>query len=206
MRVSIDFDGTIVDCSRKQIACLAAAAAELRLEFDWDAVWTDKRLGASNRQVLASRGLDSNLIEKMSVFWVKHIETPEFSKFDILLDGALSALRFLAGNCELHLLSARRSEKELNNRIEKLEIAEYFQSITVVSPEQVMEGKRSALENLKAEYYIGDTEHDYRAAIATGTRPAIVSTGQRSPEFLTFHNVSPIYNSLDEAVRSILRA
>ena len=115
--IAIDFDGTLVNCQVKQIACLCDAAMLIGISFDADLVWEAKRNGENNILALTRAGLDTAAIDKIQEFWHAAIETEFYLRYDQFHNDALAVIESLSHNADLFLVSARSYSKLLLRQI-----------------------------------------------------------------------------------------
>ena len=202
--IALDFDGTLVDCKTKQLACLRDGAHRMGVDLDEEKIWELKRCGHSNDSALTQINLDSDVISEIKNYWRAQIETEKYISYDKLHDDVLCTLKSLSLKTKLYIISARKNSCILINQVEQLSISNFFSGIYVVNPENVVDQKANILKQTGSACYFGDTEHDDTAARRVNRPAYVVSNGQRSPEFLAQRNVPLVYPTLSKASEAML--
>ncbi|KIQ01112.1 hypothetical protein RU07_16150 [Agrobacterium tumefaciens] len=203
MNIGVDLDGTLISCAEKQMYCLRDALKNRESAIDWEAVWNSKRDGANNVIALRANGATEDDVLTAKAYWAAHIETEAYQKYDQVTAGAAEALQKLRLLGPIHLISARRNQENFLKQIMNLGIFSWFDSVQSVNEADVAEGKSAVFRKLQIGLYIGDTEVDWDAVSAINSTGYILSTGQRSYEFLNAYGVKPIYTSLEQVVEKI---
>jgi phosphoglycolate phosphatase-like HAD superfamily hydrolase len=185
MKISLDFDGTIVTCEEKQMLLLRTISLNLKLNIDYSSIWHSKRRGLSTKRALQAQGVDINKADKISRLWQDKIEEPFWIQFDGLFGGVREALKELKEkNASIALLTARKNPWLLFQQIDRLNLSHFFETVQVVSHRDVVKQKAEFLSNWSAELFVGDTESDAAAAELAGVRFLGVSCGQRDSYYL----------------------
>jgi phosphoglycolate phosphatase-like HAD superfamily hydrolase len=200
MKIFLDLDGTLISNSVRQCLLLNAKAMLHDRKLDTEAVWSAKREGQSNRQVLAELHFACHEIDDICSAWARDIETPYWLALDSVIPGVGAALRELSRDNDLALLTARQNRANLLSQLYAKDLYEYFTDIHVVSPQGVAQGKARILEDEGADLFVGDGETDFSAASQAGIRFIGVSSGQRSEAFLKRSGVTEIFPDLPDAV------
>ena len=157
MRIGLDLDGTLISCRERQMTLLGLLAKACRLVLDVPACWSLKREGLSNRAALVCMGASPDQAERVAGLWEQGIEDFHWLRYDQLLPDVPERLRYWreAGH-SLHLISARRNPVSAAMQLRYLGLGD-FASLDFVDP-FVANSKRQALERVRPDVYIGDTE------------------------------------------------
>ncbi|WP_426240736.1 HAD family hydrolase [Pararhizobium sp. DWP1-1-3] len=205
MKIGIDFDGTLVTCRDKQIACLRDGLPHMHAKVNWPLVWRRKRNGHNNDRALAPYKLDEGTKLQLKTFWDSNIEAEHYQGYDKLFPGVLRTLQALRARHQLYLISARKHPEGLYRQLGRLGVSELFANVKVVSPQDAVQAKAKEFSDLGINCYIGDTESDFSASLAAQIPCYIVNTGQRSASFLKQSGVREIFEKLS-AVEKVLNA
>jgi phosphoglycolate phosphatase-like HAD superfamily hydrolase len=201
-KLFIDLDGTLINNSFRQCLLLRNFIKLKNKKIDHEKVWSLKRSGYNNVEILAKYGIfsDSDL-DTFKFYWKNNIESLFYLDFDFLFDGTISFLKKISRKYKLYLLSGRSNNFSATTQINKLKIINYFTTIFFVEPSKIIEQKRFYLKKYKPKYYIGDTEFDFISSCDI-TKFLAVSTGQRNKDFLNKKGVKFIFQNLDQIIRS----
>jgi phosphoglycolate phosphatase-like HAD superfamily hydrolase len=219
--LALDLDGTLIDARRRQLAVLASALAELRPApgsidpnrgplatggpddetglaeagpgaIDFDALWERKREGATTRAALITLGVPEDEATAVAARWVERIEDEDELAGDRLLPGVEETLADLATRgVRPAVVTARAHPDRVRHQFATLGLDRWCDGPHVVDPSDAANQKAATLRELGAAAYVGDTESDARAASLAAIPFAAVSTGQRSPTFLTAQGLQP---------------
>lgn len=182
--VSLDFDGTIVDCRPRQRAVTIKILREIGLrDVAFNEIWSRKRKGESTQTALAALGLGDKL-QEFSIRWRDLIEDDRFLSLDVLFPWTVRSLHELNRCSKLMLVSARQREEPLIKTLDYLGVRSLFKEAIVVPVEDAARHKSHALLRFRAVLHCGDTEIDARAAEAANIPFAAVTCGQRSGKVL----------------------
>ncbi len=196
MIIALDFDGTLVDCRRRQVECMASIFNRRRMFFDRESFWYNKREGGSTFQTLMQTGLSSEQAKEISTEWVELVESPYWLGYDQVLAGVNDALKDLCRQgAALFLVTARKDEKFFLNQVRILKLDQYFSGMFCVRPTEAASCKAEILATITPKYFIGDTESDLNAAEKCGTDFVAVSCGQRSHAFMSLI-AQPVFRDL----------
>lgn len=209
MRImALDFDGTIVDCRKRQTLLAASLCKAVSLQIDNDRFWVEKRRGASTELALRQQGLDKIAAQKLAKLWIEQCENDVWLRIDRVFDEAKTALQCLREvNCEVHLITARARADALHRQLCWLSIRDFFQAVHVVPPQGANIHKAEVLRQIRSDVYVGDTESDFVASRVAGVPFLAVCCGQRSLPFLrknTSLDIKAIKKNLLTAVKGIL--
>jgi len=182
--VVFDLDGTLISCAPRHIEALRLVAG---LPSDrLDRIWARKREGSTTLEALVEDGVDRRLAERIADDWRAIIESPALLSLDTILAGSEASLRRCKSlGLRLALLTARGSSFLLETQLRRLGLTDSFDLIERVNPEHAAVEKSAVLRGLKVKGFFGDAESDARAAELAGVRMFLVSSGQRSPAFLS---------------------
>ncbi len=203
-RIGLDFDGTLVDCARKQILCMQDVLGELELAMDGARYWQDKRRGHNNLSALRRQQLPDDLIKLANENWQQRIETDRYLRADQLLGDAREVLEQMSQRVAIVLISARTRPAGLRTQLQRLELDSYFECVEIVSPGAAAPRKAAAMQAHAIKVYIGDTESDQFDACAAGLPCILTATGQRAPEYLDKKTETPVMANLTEAWQAAL--
>jgi len=184
--VGLDLDGTLVTCREKQLYALRKAVEWADIEYrEFDNFWALKRNGSTTIGALCETGVEKAEAENLARRWVENVETWECIQQDRVFPGVFEALAMSSQRVDLLLLSARQNAQMFKRQIGVLGLDGYAKYREVVfAGADVANAKSLVLKKYGARCYIGDTESDLIAAIKAQIPIYLVSTGQRSAEFL----------------------
>lgn len=206
--ISIDLDGTIVDCYPRQAAVTKYIFNELGIDnVDFEIIWQHKRSGLSTVEVLNSYfpEISAKIIKSFTVRWLELIEEPYWITFDQLFPWSQSILGTLKSKgFSLVLLTARQRNENVFSFLKKNKIDDLFSQIHVVSPQKATQQKADLLLHLKPLCHCGDTETDALAAEKASVKFIGVSCGQRSKDCLKRYTSAIILNNISELPKFIL--
>lgn len=205
MLIGLDLDGTVIDCRARQVAVASWAADQLRMDpLDEDRFWALKRSGSTTMEAFRLLGAAPHLARQASILWFDAIENPTWLILDELLAGAMDALiAFAAAGGSSVILTARRQAQSVLAQTTRLGLDSVVDDVIVVEPRHAAIKKSSVLQSIRAEAMVGDSESDAEAALLAALPFLLVSTGQRSREFLQDRGHSVVYGTLASALRSL---
>jgi len=184
--IAFDFDGTVIDCQRRQVECMASIFRRAAMPFDGVSFWQLKREGRSTQQALEEMGFSPAKSDKMADEWASQVESPYWLGYDQPFEGVSDKLEKLTETrrVSLALITARKNEGLFRHQLRALGLAKFFFKKICVSPIYPMPAKAQVLREMMPFIYIGDTESDCQAAALANVRFAAVTSGQRSSVFL----------------------
>ncbi len=204
LSIAFDFDGTLVDCKIRQVEVLRSVIRRrefIPIDIDLDEWWNLKRDGLNTNDALIKIGVNPTIAKAITAYWIESIEDPQWLDLDGLKTDVLPFLRFLNKNGNrLYLITARKSKFYCLHQLQKLALTNYFDDIFIVDSSNAEKKKIEALKSIKPDYFFGDSESDYYAAISAVTNFIGLSSGQRSRKFLTKIEATIIYHNLWESV------
>ncbi|KMW24248.1 HAD family hydrolase [Enterocloster citroniae] len=199
MKIVFDFDGTLLDSSKRHIQVLQDCLNQKGynryslkgyLEYKADgystAAFLKEKLGFSNWQS-----------EEVSRMWISHIEDLDYLRTDQLYYDAIPTLYACLEHADiLYLCSARQKEQHLMYQINQLELSNVFCEVFCASPATAVDEKEYFINRVQPDLVVGDSEVDFSAAKRSGVRSYILNRGFRSKAYWDKHKVKT-YHSLD---------
>ena len=88
-------------------------------------------------------------------------------------------------------------------QIKRLGLSRFFKRVDVVSPKDVINQKAKALVSGQYDYFIGDTEADFRSSLYAETEFFGVCTGLRSKDYLLKEGVQNIKPNFFSVIKDI---
>lgn len=185
MKLGFDLDGTIISCKEKHIFCLKYALSVLGCDkkIDFESYWSEKLAGKNNYHALINQKLDARLIEQICREWVKHIESNEALRHDLIYPNALDVLEKLSNKHSLYLISARKNKNNAEAQFNEMGLERFFQDWAFVEHDNVVANKANAMEIFEVQNYIGDAETDFLACDLVKVDFIATSFGMRQRGF-----------------------
>lgn len=119
--------------------------------------------------------------------WVGRIEEYEWLRYDTLYPDAEEMCKRCECIGKVFFLTGRKNQVGLLNELERLGIARYAKKVFVVDPAWAEAEKANVLRGISMNdpdcIMIGDTEVDYHAAKAAGTKYYLLNRGFRGREY-----------------------
>lgn len=185
MNIGVDLDGTIITCKEKQCALMKSLCKAYGISLDQEQWWYLKRQGLSGMAALTTFGIPQELSRKIATTWENQIESWPWLDFDQLFpDSSLAIHEWAQLGHQLHLISSRNNIKAALQQLARLFPTSPFTTTTFV-PRHSPNTKADYIQLHRVDLYIGDTEQDDQAAHLADVQSYLVSTGMRSPEFLS---------------------
>jgi phosphoglycolate phosphatase-like HAD superfamily hydrolase len=204
-KIFLDLDGTLLDIENRYLNLFNYICKI----FNIDNVspiffWKRKREGETNIQILKNYGFDDKLLYNFQNFWISSIESNFWLGFDKLQDDAYDFLNYLDDQkFGIYLLTGRNNRVELIQQLKRLKIDKYFEKVFNVEIFDLVKHKEKLLDMYQPDYFIGDTEVDYKSCRNLGVKFYCVNNGFRSKSFLeknkidvSFENLSNLKSSL----------
>lgn len=199
MRIVFDFDGTLLDSSKRHIQVLQDCLNQKGynqyslkgfLEYKADgystAAFLKEKLGFSNCQS-----------EEITRMWISHIEDFNYLHTDQLYYDTIPTLCSCLEHADiLYLCSARQKEQHLKYQINQLNLSNVFCEVFCASPATAVNEKEHFINRVQPDLVVGDSEVDFNAAKKAGVRSYILNRGFRSKAYWDKYKVKT-YNSLD---------
>jgi phosphoglycolate phosphatase len=176
-RLLIDFDGTLVDSSRRQFNLFVELSGINSISFS--EYWKAKRSGIKQSELLKNYSLDGShkhrdFMEK----WLKKIEEPKRLREDSLIEGAKAFLLEANKYFQVICITNRQFRNRLLDQMKYLGIEKNFSKILNTS------GKTSKHCLVKSnltininDIFIGDSDEDIRAGKELGLFTIGVTSG-----------------------------
>jgi phosphoglycolate phosphatase-like HAD superfamily hydrolase len=182
MKIAIDFDGTLVDCSKRDYSLYTSIMSNFDAPvLTFDDYWPQRRSVCPISNIIKQSAGDSVSIENFLRLRHERSELPEYTRLDTPFPGVYFSLLMLSKYHDVYVVSARHNNSSLNQEIDNFGFRRFING--VISTGQL--DKRDAIQSIgNVGMVIGDTEHDIRAAHALSIKVIAVTTGIRSREYL----------------------
>lgn len=188
-KIFCDLDGTLIDVSERNYRVYAEVTAEFGgSPLNKADYWELKRKRTKWPELLHISGLPADIeIEYLTKF-VEKIESPEYLKLDTLMVGAVEAVKKMAAQCQVYLVSLRRNYHNLTVQLDSLGLERYFAK--VLSGHSETDGYDKKIELIGGELndsrgaIIGDTEADVVTGKQLGMVTIALTSGVRDGQFL----------------------
>ena len=162
-----------------------------------------KAEGHNNIEWLISKDINEKTAKQINAEWISLIEQDKYLKNDILYSGVKKVLDDLSKENELYLVTARNNKEGCLSQLKNCGIDQFFKEIKIVdSCKNTSQLKADMMKARKIEYFIGDTESDFDAAIQAKCKFYAVDYGFRNKKFLKGIGLDIISNL--GAIKSIL--
>ena len=133
---------------------------------------------------MRANGVISNKTREINVEWISLIEREDYLKNDLLYPDVLVLLQKLSIENDLYLVTARNNKACCLKQIKSCGIEQYFTEIEIVdSCKETPQLKADVLRNHQIDYFIGDTESDFKAAEIAGCNFKAVNYGFRNRDY-----------------------
>lgn len=178
MKIIFDLDGTLI-CSKKRLHALFCDLVKTD-ELDFDMYWNLKFSGLTNQDILKNKfGYSDDEIKLFVNDWMLSIESTEYLDMDSLIVGADTFLYEMSKTSELYVCTARQSQSQVKDQLEKLGISKFFEKIFVT--EQIKSKKKLLVESgisfTSSDCFVGDTGHDIMTGKDLGLTTYAVLSG-----------------------------
>lgn len=202
-RIAFDLDGTLLDSRKRHEIVMSDVLKKHGLDLDSSGLVTFKSDGHNNIDWLLSKGISEDNAKKINKEWISLIENAEYLQADFLYPNVREVLNNLSKENDLFLVTARNNKENARKQIKRLGIAQYFSSISVVDTcSETSALKAVELTKFNTEYFIGDTESDYKAAQIADCDFYAVGYGFRSKKFLANKNIC-WFEDLDDFIKQL---
>ncbi len=200
MNLVFDLDGTLIDARPRMYQLFCQLVPQSRLSFD--AYWDLKRAKVSHQQLLQRDfGYDAAQLASFNSVWMDAIESPAMLALDTCLPGISAALQRLQGQARLHVCTARQLRQPVLDQLERLGLADYFDSVLVTQQRNSKQDLIAAMPaRSDADWILGDTGHDINVGKALGMHTCAVLSGFLSRASLLPYGAELILDSAAEFV------
>ncbi len=182
-------------------------------DISFNQYWHCKReLGYSNSQILESvLNLNQEQLRKFPKIWRENIEKRSYLSYDKVFRSAQNFLSNIGKNCELVLVTNRRSVANTHWQLELLGVKNFFCSILITK------GKRSKADLIMTTFdlkdksaisnavVIGDTEEDVECGHQLGCKTIAVGSGVRDEKSILLSGPNYLFHSLVEIPLTLIR-
>jgi len=202
--LALDLDGTLLDCGPRQVEALHAVLGEPYP--DPEGFWQAKRRGATTLEALVALGMAEQQASEIAGRWRITVEDDELLLVDTVLPAVETTLAAAREQVDrLVIITARRRGEAALAQCERLGLMTLLDEVIAVDPTSASASKAVVLSDIAADWFIGDTASDARAAATAGVPFAAVTTGQHTREVLHAAIDVPILPTLDDAINHLLR-
>lgn len=192
--VAFDFDGTIIDISRRDYAVYYDLVTELGgTPLPYRLYWPLRRAKTNIYAILAKSGISDK--QKIDFFLARRsdiIEDEMYLRLDSLIPGVIESVRYNLPKVVAYLVTTRYNKDNLYRQLNELKIYNLFEEIIVSEKDKSI--YYSQINNLNL--IVGDTENDINAANIIGKSSVAVLSGIRDGEILKKYNPGCIIPSI----------
>ena len=197
-RIAFDLDGTLLDSRKRHEIVMSDVLKKHGIDLDTSGLVAFKFDGHNNIDWLLSKGISEDNAQKINKEWISLIENAEYLKADFLYPNVRDVLSNLSKENDLFLVTARSNKENAYKQIKQLGIVQYSTGISVVDTcSETASLKAVELKKFHAEYFIGDTESDYKAAQIADCDFYAVGYGFRSESFWRKKDIKIVRNICD---------
>ena len=197
-RVFLDFDGTLIDSSRRLYDLFRELAPESA--FSYEDYWRIKRNAVSQRDLLREylHYTDEQILS-FKQKWKEAVEAPERLETDAPFEGVSAFLQDLAQRRTLYLVTARQDPDRAKAQVQKWGWEQYFTNIFVTQQSQSKAAfVRAHLSTCDTDFFVGDTGDDILAGKELGMKTVGVSSGFLNADVLKKYNPDLILDRVVE--------
>lgn len=196
MKIFFDLDGTLIDSKQRLFRLFHHLVKEA--DFTFDAYWDLKRNKINHGEILKRYfSYSDQAIKEFEKIWMINIEQDEWLELDKPFEGVNEFLFELKKTHQLYLVTARQSELQALNQINRFGWQGIFDHVFVTSQK---EEKAAAIQKLlktnPADWMIGDTGKDVEAGKEMGINTAAVLSGFRNRADLETYKPTIIIDSV----------
>jgi phosphoglycolate phosphatase len=200
MNIFFDLDGTLID-SRPRLYKLFQFLVPAS-ELSFDAYWNLKRNKKNHHHILTTMfGYDENKLQEFESKWMAQIELKEWLALDTPFNGVGEMLAHLSNKYQLFIVTARQSESNAIDQIEKFGWMYLFSKVFVTG--QKLE-KYDLLNNNVAvstnDWFVGDTGKDIQTGKLLGINTLAVLSGFLNQESLIPYKPDVITNQVTDLI------
>ncbi len=181
MNLFFDFDGTLVDVMKRDYVAYCVASKSNNV--DYREYVQRRRRRDPITHLLPSDVILHDFLKKREEI----IESIDLLSLDEIFPDSIQFLDKASEN-KCHIVSARRSEKNLIEQCVRLGIEKYFSSISAVENPAKKSEIIKDIAGHEPRVMFGDTEHDILAARLSSSTAVSVTTGIRDFETLKREN------------------
>lgn len=210
MTLLFDFDGTLVDVSRKYYATYVSFVRKHDGRvLPFEEYWPAKRAGIGESELLRRSGLERVAGADLRDHVRATIEEPAQLALDRPFEATVRTLSTLSGNHPCHLVSMRRNHDRLLEQVERLELRRFFASVIRPSSfpdDPGMPAGRAKADTLRGldvarpALIVGDSGMDILAGQALGIRTCGVTTGVRDAQCLLAYRPDYVLDALEQLI------
>lgn len=199
--IVLDFDGTIVDFSKRSYLCYCHCLESMGIAkpLDFSSYWNSKRSKIDMAEILA---IDSCRISEFHELWMATIENSTSLAHDTLFFGVKNWLNIASRKYDLFLLTKRRFETNLLSELDQLGIRELFQRVLVASEHGTTKAMKLSCQpdykQLQILFWIGDSEDDILSAERLGIPSIGLTSGIRNCDLIKMYSPNKMLNYLTE--------
>lgn len=195
-RIFFDFDGTLIDSSRRLYALFTELVPEST--FSYEEYWRIKRNRTNQRDLL--HNYFDYTDENICLFkqkWKEQIEEPTRLATDVPFEGVSDLLRKLSRERELYLVTARQYPDRAKAQVHQFGWKALFTDIFFTLQQQSKASLiRATLPSNNADIFVGDTGEDILSGKELGMKTVAVSSGFLSAEVLTQYQPDQLLDSV----------
>lgn len=192
--IAFDFDGTIIDVSRRDYAVYSNLITDLGAHaLPYRIYWPMRRARTNIYSILAQSGItDKELADSFLAQRSLMIEDEKYLNLDSLIPGVVENISFCKTKKHFYLVTTRFNKANLYKQLKILHISDLFKEIIVSDKDK--SGYYSRIDNLRL--IVGDTENDINAANLIGVPSIAVLSGIRNAGVLEKYNPNRIIDSV----------
>ena len=192
--VAFDFDGTIIDVSRRDYAVYQELVAWLGGNpLPYCIYWPLRRKRTNIFEILSESGITDKVeTEAFLARRTAMIEDEEYLRLDSLIPGVIETIKYNSPKILPYLVTTRCNKNHLFSQLNVLSIADLFKEIIASDKDKSV--YYSQIDNLSL--IVGDTENDIKAAKLIGKPSVAVLSGIRDAEILKGYNPDRIIQSV----------
>lgn len=195
--IAFDFDGTIIDISRRDYAVYRDLVQDLSGSIlPFEIYWPLRRKRTDINLILAKSGVTDT--ERINIFLQKRaslIEDVKYLVLDTVLPRVVNTLKLNSSWITPYLVTTRYNENNLRWQLEGLGLNIVFEDIIIAEKDKTK--FYSGVNNLSL--IVGDTEKDIDAANTLGIKSVAVLSGIRDADIIRLSR--PTF--IEESVASI---
>lgn len=195
--IAFDFDGTIIDISRRDYAVYRDLVQDLSGSIlPFEIYWPLRRKRTDINLILAKSGVTDT--ERINIFLQQRaslIEDVKYLVLDTVLPRVVNTLKLNSSWITPYLVTTRYNENNLRWQLEGLGLNIVFEDIIIAEKDKTK--FYSGVNNLSL--IVGDTEKDIDAANTLGIKSVAVLSGMRDADIIRLSR--PTF--IEESVASI---